>query len=188
LTRRVKLNKPITDKPFKNDKINQNNARYNKSFSVLFDKINIQILQELLKNQNIKSSEISLKLKIPLSTIQRRRGAIEKSGFLQHAYEIDHKKFGLRSADLLVDVSKGDCEEIAKEILSHYRKNILQITIRMGSPKINLIATVVYKDTDEVFEIMQHVRRMEHVENVEWSEIVKTVLKNDSGILASIFE
>jgi hypothetical protein len=29
---------------------------------------------------------------------------------------------------------------------------------------------------------------MEHVENVEWSEIVKTVLKNDSGILESIFE
>jgi len=35
---------------------------------------------------------------------------------------------------------------------------------------------------------MQHVRRMEHVENVEWSEVVKTVLKNDSGILESIFE
>jgi hypothetical protein len=47
---------------------------------------------------------------------------------------------------------------------------------------------VVYKDTDEIFEIMQHIRRMEHVENVEWSEIVKTVLKNDSGILQSIFE
>jgi hypothetical protein len=40
------------------------------------------------------SSEISIKLKVPLSTIQRRRGAIEKSGFLQHKYEIDPKKFG----------------------------------------------------------------------------------------------
>ena len=105
----------------------------------------MQILQELLKNHNIKSSEISLKLKIPLSTIQRRRGFIEKSGFLQHKYELDPKKFGLRLADLLVDVSKGDCEQIAKEILNHYPKNILQVTIRMGSPKINLIATLVYK-------------------------------------------
>lgn len=105
----------------------------------------MQILQELLKNHNIKSSEISLKLKIPLSTIQRRRGFIEKSGFLQHKYELDPKKFGLRLADLLVDVSKGDCEQIAKEILNQYRKNILLVTIRMGSPKINLIATLVYK-------------------------------------------
>lgn len=47
---------------------------------------------------------------------------------------------------------------------------------------------MVYKDTDEIFEIMQHTGRMEHVEKVEWSEIVKTVLKNDSGILQSIFE
>jgi DNA-binding Lrp family transcriptional regulator len=188
LTRRLKNNKSLIVKRSKNDKTNQSLEKYNKSVSPLFDKINIQILQELFKNYHIKSSEISLKLKIPLSTIQRRRNAIEKSGFLQHKFEIDPKKFGLRSADLLVDVSKGDCEEIAKEILNQYRKNILQITIRIGSPKINLIATVFYKDTDEAFEIMQHVRRMEHVENVEWSEVVKTVLKNDSGILESIFE
>jgi DNA-binding Lrp family transcriptional regulator len=191
LTRRLKNNKSLIvkkSKNDKNDKTNQNTEKYYKPFSALFDKINIQILQELFKNYDIKSTEISLKLKIPLSTIQRRRTAIEKSGFLQHKFEIDPKKFGLRSADLLVDVSKGDCEEIAKEILNQYRKNILQITIRMGSPKINLIATVVYKDTDEVFEIMQHVRGMEYVENVEWSEVVKTVLKNDSGILESIFE
>ena len=188
MTRRLKTDRPITVKTSKNDKINQSIDKNNKSFPSLFDRINIQILQELLKNQNIKSSEISLKLKVPLSTVQRRRGVIEGSGFLQHKYEIDPKKFGLRLADLLVDVSKGDCEEIAKEILNQYRKNILQVTIRMGSPKINLIATVVYKDTDEVFGIMQHIRRMEHVENVDWSEIVKTVLKNDTGILASIFE
>jgi DNA-binding Lrp family transcriptional regulator len=188
LTRRLKNNKSLIVKRSKNDKTNQSLEKYNKSVSALFDEINIQILQELFKNYHIKSSEISLKLKVPLSTIQRRRNAIEKSGFLQHKFEIDPKKFGLRSADLLVDVSKGDCEEIAKEILNQYRKNILQITIRIGSPKINLIATVFYKDTDEVFEIMQHVRRMEHVENVEWSEVVKIVLKNDSGILKSIFE
>ncbi|HKO63635.1 MAG TPA: winged helix-turn-helix transcriptional regulator [Candidatus Nitrosocosmicus sp.] len=188
LTRRLKNNKSLIVKRSKNDKTNQSLEKYNKSVSALFDEINIQILQELFKNYDIKSSEISLKLKIPLSTIQRRRNAIEKSGFLQHKFEIDPKKFGFRSADLLVDVSKGDCEEIAKEILNQYRKNILQITIRIGSPKINLIATVFYKDTDEVFDIMQHVRRMEHVENVEWSEVVKIVLKNDSGILKSIFE
>ena len=188
LTRRLKNNKSLIVKRSKNDKTNQTLEKYNKSVSTLFDEINIQILQELFKNYHIKSSEISLKLKVPLSTIQRRRNAIEKSGFLQHKFEIEPKKFGFRSADLLVDVSKGDCEEIAKEILNQYRKNILQITIRIGSPKINLIATVFYKDTDEAFEIMQHVRRMEHVENVEWSEVVKTVLKNDSGILESIFE
>ena len=41
---------------------------------------------------------------------------------------------------------------------------------------------------DEVFEIMHDIRRMEHVEYVEWSEVVKTVVKNDIGILKTIFE
>lgn len=178
----------ITTRTSKNDELNQDIRKYHKPHYIVFDQINTQIADELLKNHNIKSSEISLKLKVPLSTVQRRRSAIETSGFLQHKYEIDPKMFGLRLADLLIDVSKGDCEEIAKEILNKYRNNILQVTTRIGSPRINLVATVIYKDSDEVFEIMQHVRRMEHVENVEWSEIVKTVLKNDSGILASICE
>jgi DNA-binding Lrp family transcriptional regulator len=140
----------------------------------------------MVKGKNNK--EISKQLLIPLSTIQRKRNALEKSGYVQHKYEIDHKKFGLRCADLLIDVSKGDCELIAKEILYQHHKNIHQITIRMGGPKINLIATVIYKDSDELFAIVQHVKKMEHVENVEWSEIIKTVLRNDSGILTTIFE
>lgn len=87
----------------------------------------------------------------------------------------------------MIDVSKGDCEEIAKEILIQYRKNIIQITIRMASPKINLIATIIYKDTDEVFEIMQHIRRMEHFDYIEWSEILKPGLKNDKDSLKNLF-
>ncbi len=74
----------------------------------------------------------------------------------------------------MVHVSKGDCEEIAQEIINQYRKNVLEVS-------------VVYKDSDEIFDIIQHIRRMKHVEDVEWSEIVKTVLKNDSGIIDTLF-
>ena len=176
----------MTTRTYKNDKLNI--EKYNKPYTVIFDRINTQIAEELLKNHNIKSSEVSVKLKVPLSTIQRRRSAIEKSGFLQRKYEIDPKKFGLRSADLLVNVSKRDCEEIANEIINQYRKNILQVTIRIGSPKINLVATVIYKDTAQVYEIMQYIRGIEYVESVEWSEIVKTVIKNDIDIFKTIFE
>ena len=87
----------------------------------------------------------------------------------------------------MVHVSKGDCEEIAQEIINKYRKNILEVSIRIGNPLVNLIATVVYKDSDEIFDIIQHIRRMKHVEDVEWSEIVKTVVKNDSGIIDTLF-
>ena len=184
MSRKAKNTKSILTNDVNYGQLSQNS----KHFSLIFDKINIQITQELLKNHNITSSEISLKLKVPLSTIQRRRSTIERSGFLQHNYEIDPKKFGLRIADIMVSVSKGDCEEIAKEIVNQFRKNILEVTIRIGNPQINLIAKIAYRDSDEVFEIMHDIRRMEHVEYVEWSEVVKTVVKNDSGILKTIFE
>jgi len=54
-------------------------------------------------------------------------------------------------------------------------------------PSVNLIATVVFKDSDEIFNIIQYILRMKHVEDVEWSEIVKTVVKNDSGIIETLF-
>lgn len=92
LTRILKIDKSLTTKTSKTDKRTPDDVTYYEPFSIIFDKINIRILQELLKNHNIKSSEISLRLKVPLSTIQRRRTRIEKSEFLQHKYEIDPKK------------------------------------------------------------------------------------------------
>ncbi len=52
---------------------------------------------------------------------------------------------------------------------------------------MNLIATVVFKDSDEIFNIILHIRNMKHVEDVELSEIVKIVVKNDSGIIETLF-
>ena len=188
MSKKAKNGKVKLSKNTKNDQISQHSNENNiKHFSAFFDESNILILQELLKNNDITSTEISNKLKIPLSTIQRRKSAIEKSGFLQKKYEIDPKRFGLRSADILINVSKGDCEEIARAIINQYRKNVLEVTIRIGNPDIKIIAKVIYKDSDEAFDIMHNIRRMEHVEHVEWSEIVKTVLKNESSITEILF-
>jgi DNA-binding Lrp family transcriptional regulator len=189
LSKKVKNANVGLNNKSKNDQINQDILKKNftNRSPVILDKNGILLIQELLKNSDIKSSELSRKLSVPLSTIQRRRGVIERSGFVKRKYVIDSKQFGLRSADVMVHVSKGDCEEIAQEIINKYRKNVLEVSIRIGNPLVNLIATVVYKDSDEIFDIIQHIRRMKHVEDVEWSEIVKTVVKNDSGIIDTIF-
>jgi DNA-binding Lrp family transcriptional regulator len=148
-----------------------------------FDKIDIMILGELLKNSNVKSSDISNKLKIPLSTIQRRRARIENSSRLKRTYEIDYEQFGLRKADILVTVSKGDCIDVANKIATEYTENILEISIRIGDPKVNLVSEVVYSDSDEIFNMIQNIKRMEHVEDARWSEIIKAVVKGDAQVV-----
>ena len=159
-----------------------------KHYSSIFDKINVKITQELFRNQDIKSSEISSKLKIPLSTVQRRRTQIERSGYLLRKLELDPEKFGLRIADLLINVSKGDCDGIAKEIVNKHRKNVLEVSIRIGISQINLIAKVTYKNSEEVFDIIRSIRRIDHVDSVEWSEIVRTVVKNEVEVFKTLFE
>ncbi|MDQ2685922.1 MAG: winged helix-turn-helix transcriptional regulator [Thermoproteota archaeon] len=50
---------------------------------IFLDKINIEILRNIIKNPDIKSSEIAKYLNIPLSTIQRRRSRLESSAILK---------------------------------------------------------------------------------------------------------
>ena len=168
-------------------KLNSTDSEIKRTRSISeFDKIDILILTELLKNLDIKSSEISNRLKIPLSTIQRRRNRIDKSTMLKRGYEIDYKQFGLRRSDVIVKISKGDCVDIAKRIVKDYPDNVLEASIRIGDPKVNLVVQVVYNTSDEIFDIIQHIRRMEHVEDVRWSEIIKAVIKNDSQIMQKL--
>ena len=48
----------------------------------MLDKNGVIIIKELLKNSDVKSSEPSRRLSVPLSTIQRRRNVIERSDFV----------------------------------------------------------------------------------------------------------
>jgi DNA-binding Lrp family transcriptional regulator len=130
-----------------------------------FDRIDFLILAELLKNLDVRSVEISNKLKIPLSTIQRRRNKIDNSSMLKRRYEIDYKQFGLRRADILVDASKGDCIDIAKEIVKEYPENVLEASIRIGDPKVNLVVEVIYNTSEEIFAMIHYIKKMQHVED-----------------------
>jgi hypothetical protein len=67
----------------------------------------------MLANPDVTSSNISKKLKLPLSTVYRKRTAIERSSIVRKSYELVAGQFGWRTADILISVEKGDCEEIA---------------------------------------------------------------------------
>ena len=151
-----------------------------------FDRIDFLILSELLKNLDVKSIDISNKLKIPLSTIQRRRSRIDKSSMLKRRYEIDYKQFGLRRADILVDASKGDCIDIAREIVKEYPENVLEASIRIGDPKVNLVVQVIYNTSEEIFAMIHYIKKMQHVEDARWSEIINAVIKNDTQIVQKL--
>ena len=69
---------------------------------------------------------------------------------------------------------------------------IIEIYVENWSNKIFkillLVAKATYKDSEEVFEIIQDIKRTEHIDFVEWSEIVGTVVKNEIEVFKTLFE
>jgi DNA-binding Lrp family transcriptional regulator len=168
------------------------------------DKKDLIILNEMLANPDVTSLNISKKLKLPLSTVQRRRTTIERSSIVRKSYELDAKQFGWRTADILITVEKGDCVEIANRLLTEdigigltsdiskvINKDdnispgprVIESSLRIGDPVVNVVARVIYKSSDELFHIIQEIKKMPNIAHVEWSEIVKVVGRNNALVL-----
>jgi hypothetical protein len=106
-----------------------NSAKYVKK---LLDSTNIKIISELIRQQDISSFNLSKKLDVPLSMLQRRRARIEKD-ILKRIYNFNYKAFGGRVGDLIVNVDKGKSKEIAQSLRKKYKDNIMSCDTRINS-------------------------------------------------------
>jgi DNA-binding Lrp family transcriptional regulator len=184
-----------------------NISKNDSGFSAKLDKKDYSILNELLLYPDVTSFDISKKLKIPLSTVQRRRTALEHSSMVRKSYELDVKQFGWRVADILIAVERGDCVEIANRLLTEdigirlssdiskkinrindgsYGPRVIETSLRIGDPAVNVMARIIYRTSDELFHIIQEIKKMPNIVRVEWSEIVKVVGRNDAVVLTAI--
>ena len=66
-----------------------NNFKF-KGLLTLVDEINLKIIEELVKNPNTSSMSLATKLRMPLSSLQRRRAKLEESVFVK-VYHINLK-------------------------------------------------------------------------------------------------
>jgi DNA-binding Lrp family transcriptional regulator len=149
----AKINKNID-----NDKDSIFDPHSPKQTSKLLDGTNLKIIRELLKNPIISSLSLAKQVDVPLSTLQRRRACIEKA-ILKKTYTFNYKSFGARAGDLIVNVDKGRSEEVAQSILKKYRSNVTYCHTRIDSAH-NVLAHVVYKDTEELFYLIEDIKAM----------------------------
>jgi DNA-binding Lrp family transcriptional regulator len=156
-----------------------------KQISKLLDSDNIKIVSELVRQPDISSLALSKKLDIPLSTLQRRRARIEKA-ILKKTYTFNYKGFGGRIGDLIVNVDKGKSKEVAQNLLKKYKYNIVSCDTRINSMH-NVAARIIYKDTEELFEIIESIKTMDYVDGVQWSEMVEAIGDNNSEVISAFF-
>jgi DNA-binding Lrp family transcriptional regulator len=152
----------------------------------MFDDLNIKIVRELVNDPDISSTDIASKYNMPLSTIQRRRAKLEQS-ILSKTYNLDVRKLGWRTADLFISVDKGKAEETARKLLESNKVNVIVASLRIGDPRVDIMADIFYKDSIELHELTEKVKAMPYVTYVEWAEVVKVIGNNFGNILEKVF-
>ena len=166
----------------------QTKSNLKKSGTLALDKINLGIIELLFCDGDMKSSEIAAKLKVPLSTIQRRRSNLEKDNILKKNYYIDLKRLGLRTAEISIATNNGEGQNILDTFFNKHKRNIIDMSLRIGNPDTNVSFRVAYTDSQELFNLLEEIKEIETVSMVHWSEYI-TEKKNQtasiSGLLSS---
>ena len=185
--RKMARNKNIHIEPstVKTDKNNNTFNHTSKQIFKLLDSTNIKIISELVRQPNISSLNLSKKLDIPLSTLQRRRSRIEND-ILKRNYTFNYKAFGGRVGDLIVCVDKGKSREVAQALLKRYRNNIVSCNTRINSEH-NVSAHTIFKDTGELHELVESIKTMDYVSAVQWSELVEDIGDNNFEVMSAFF-
>jgi DNA-binding Lrp family transcriptional regulator len=144
--------------------------------------LDAKIVEELLNNAFISSTDISKKHKAPLSTVQRRRRILENT-ILTRRYEIDLKKQGFRIGEMTVIPENGSGKEIINKIFSKYSNHILSITVKIDGALI-LAVLAYFKTTAEIHDIMVSINSLPGVQQVRFAETVE-IIRNEKNEIAN---
>ena len=152
---------------------NNGNNGYSKITQGDSGSLDAKIIEELLHDAFISSTDISKRLKAPLSTVQRRRRYLENT-ILTRRYEIDLKKQGFRIGELTVVAGNGASKEIISGIFSMYPNYILSITVKIDGA-VMLGVLVYFKTTTEIHDMMMGIQSLPAVKHVKFAETVEIV-------------
>jgi DNA-binding Lrp family transcriptional regulator len=152
------------------DNINQENDYK------LIDEIDQKLLELLLRGYTNK--RIALEAKSPLSTIQRRIRKIFENEYIYKKTELNHKRLGLRKGYLLISL-KGDYSSLIAQKVSLI-KGITCVSLVTGS--IDILCTCLFKETSDLFKMIESVKTIERVDKVSWAEEVHNIPSNETTI------
>ncbi len=140
---------------------------------VKLDSLDMNIVNELIDDADASSSDIGRKYNKPLSTIQRRRTRLERTVLIKE-YSINTKSTDWRSGEFFLKVIKGKAREIAEQTFEKYDKHVTMVTLTSNTVG-NMIAHIYFRNSSNMFSIMEDLRRVPNVEDVMYAEHIERV-------------
>jgi len=144
----------------------------------LIDKIDQKLLELLLKGYTNK--RIALEANSPISTIQRRIRKIFENEYIYKKTELNHKKLGLRKGYLLISLKGNYAHLVAQKVSSI--KGITCVSLVTGN--IDIMSTCLFRDTTDLFNIIENIKTIERVDKVSWAEEVSNIPSKEITILS----
>lgn len=146
-------------------------------FVPIFSKSDKKILHQLIESSGrVSTLTLARQLDIPMSTIQRRRVRLEKN-IINMSYSLRLKKLGWRTGTLLVSASDGNAENLGRQILE-IDDTVVSVTRIVGESGMDLMVEVIFKETEELLALIDHVKSMGGEKKMFWGESVNLIGRN----------
>jgi DNA-binding Lrp family transcriptional regulator len=143
------------------------------------DSVDYKIIALLVTGNDNK--QISSKLHIPLSTIQRRTREILLNGIIHIRVEPNFRKLGIKKGLLHVYLTNGDIKEIVTKVSK--MDGILSSSVHVGNSDV--VGEFVYEDSEQLVDTISNLKHLDGVRRVLWSEEVYSVPVNADNVLSS---
>lgn len=147
-----------------------------------FNNNDAKIIRLMLNGKNNK--EISKRLSIPLSTIQRRVSHLFESGIVNSRVEVDYEKLGYKAGLLNIYLKNGNIDNMAKRI--HELDGVISVEVHIGNSDI--LANVVYKDGKKLLALISEIKNFEGVGRIVWSERIYRSRRQDLAVYMDLWE
>ena len=175
------------DKASKNNKVydscNNNNqnidvASHLNSDAYVIDNLDQKLLELLIKGYENK--KIAIEVKTPLSTIQRRIRKIFENQYINRKNELNYNKLGLRKGFLQISLKDNESHIVAQKLAGF--KGITSVSEVIGN--FDIICICVFRDSDELFRLIENIKTIERIDKVAWVEEVQSLPIEEEKIAA----
>jgi Lrp/AsnC family transcriptional regulator, regulator for asnA, asnC and gidA len=146
-----------------------NNEGRTTMHGIRIDNIDIKIIELLTFGHNNK--QISDRLQVPLSTIQRRARKLGEKEFIVTKTEPNYEKLGFKRGLIHIYISKGEIDSVGRKLSK--MRGIISASVHVGNS--DLVGFFIYRNTKQLLKMTTDVKQIEGVEKVMWSEEVYSI-------------
>jgi DNA-binding Lrp family transcriptional regulator len=139
----------------------------------IIDNLDQKLLGLLVKGYENK--KIATEVKTPLSTIQRRIRNIFENQYISRKNELNYKKLGLRKGYLQISLKGDKSYEVAQKLAGI--RGVIAVSELTGN--FDILCTCIFKNTDELFSLIENIKTIERIDKVAWSEEVRSIETED---------